>query len=255
MYDEPPPAEPLPPPPQPPPAAYPPPQAPPAGQPPVGYPPPQAPPPQGGWQPPTAQPGQPIAPPTTPQQFGWQPPPYTPPPPRPRGPHGQPVWDNGAECATWGSRVGAYLIDLLISLAVPLAIGIPLAASGSSGLEVVGAVIIIAALFVGFPLYSATIEARSGEHNGQTFGKQIVGIRVVRDNNEPIRLGFALLRELAVRWLLIGFIGGFFFFPPLLDLLWPLWDETNRALHDMVVSTHVVRAEPVAPAGPAGLPA
>jgi len=30
--------------------------------------------------------------------------------------------------------------------------------------------------------------------------------------------------------------------PWLLDVLWPLWDDQNRALHDMAVQTHVVRA-------------
>jgi hypothetical protein len=29
----------------------------------------------------------------------------------------------------------------------------------------------------------------------------------------------------------------------LLDVLWPLWDDQDRALHDMVVSTHVIRAK------------
>jgi hypothetical protein len=29
--------------------------------------------------------------------------------------------------------------------------------------------------------------------------------------------------------------------PWLLDNLWPLWDDENRALHDMVVKTHVIR--------------
>ena len=32
------------------------------------------------------------------------------------------------------------------------------------------------------------------------------------------------------------------FIPWFLDIFWPLWDDENRALHDMVVSTHVVRA-------------
>jgi len=26
-----------------------------------------------------------------------------------------------------------------------------------------------------------------------------------------------------------------------LDALWPLWDEENRALHDLVVNTRVIR--------------
>ena len=46
-----------------------------------------------------------------------------------------------------------------------------------------------------------------------------------------------------VPWLLFGFVGGFFFsIPTLVDYLWPLWDDENRCLHDMVVSTHVVKA-------------
>jgi uncharacterized RDD family membrane protein YckC len=147
------------------------------------------------------------------------------------------------ECANWGSRVGATLLDGLFAILAPMVVGIPLAASGVTGLEIAGGVIIGAALTVSWPLYAAIAEARSGAHAGQTFGKQIVGIRVVRDGGERIGFGFALLRELAVRWGLIGLIGGLFFLPPFLDLLWPIWDEENRTLHDMVVSTHVVYAE------------
>ncbi|HVE68681.1 MAG TPA: RDD family protein, partial [Solirubrobacteraceae bacterium] len=186
----------------------------------------------------------------------YAPPPYQPPPPQQKGPNGQPIF-KGRETATWGARVGAYLLDLLFAILVPVAIGIPLAASGVSGLEVVGAILIIGGIFLGFPLYAAALECRGGDHNGQTFGKQIVGIRVVRDNGESIGFGFGLLRELVVRWVLIGTVGGFFFFPPFLDLLWPIWDESNRSLHDMLVSTHVVYAEgtPSASApGTAGLP-
>ena len=30
---------------------------------------------------------------------------------------------------------------------------------------------------------------RKGEHNGQTWGKQVVGIRVIRDNGQPFDFG------------------------------------------------------------------
>ena len=222
----------------------PPPTYPPPGQAAPGYPPPPPPPPPG-YAPPGPGPQ---------QQLGWNPPPYQPPPPIQKGPHGQPVF-RGMECATWGSRVGAYLLDVLFAMIIPSIVGIALLASGVTGLEIAGGILLILALAISFPLYSAAFEARSGRRSGQTLGKQMVGIRVVRDGGEPIGFGFALLRELAVRWLLIGMVGGLFFFPPFLDLLWPLWDETNRALHDMVVSTHVVRADdpPTGPAA-AGLP-
>ena len=85
--------------------------------------------------------------------------------------------------------------------------------------------------------------ARDGAHNGQTWGKQIVGIRVVRDSGESVGFGFASLREVVVKGLLFG-IGSSIIpiIPTLLDLLWPLWDDENRALHDMIVSSHVVKA-------------
>jgi uncharacterized RDD family membrane protein YckC len=258
MADEPaapaPPAQPAPPPPPPgygpPQQPPPPPQQPPSYAPPAGAPPPPPyapPPPAYPPQSPYQQPPQPGYPPQT----GYQPPPYVPPPPKPKGPHGQPIF-NGVECATWGSRVGAYLLDFLFGVVIPVAIGIPLAASGVSGLDTVGAVIILAAIIIGFPVCSAIVESRSGAHNGQTWGKQIVGIRVIRDGGETVGFGYAFLREFLVRWLLIGFIGGLFFIPPLLDLLWPIWDESNRALHDMVVNSHVVRAD-APPSTPMGV--
>ena len=224
---------------------------PPGGQSPAGHPPPGGPSPAGYPPPPPPPPGQPgYAPPP------FQPLPYQPPAPAQRGRRGQPVF-RGRECATWGARVGAYLIDYLIAAIVPIVIAVPLMVSEVAGLDVLGVVLLLSGLFITFPIYCAALEARSGTHQGQTLGKQMVNIRVVRDGAEPIGFGFGLLRELLVRWGLIGFIGGFFFFPPLLDGLWPIWDETNRSLHDMVVSTHVVYADddPAAAApGTAGLP-
>jgi uncharacterized RDD family membrane protein YckC len=96
---------------------------------------------------------------------------------------------------------------------------------------------IVVALF-----YAPVLMAREGPRNGQTWGKQILGITVIRDNGEQIELGFGFLREFVVKNLLFGVIGGFFAgIPTLVDYLWPLWDDENRCLHDMVVSTHVIR--------------
>jgi uncharacterized RDD family membrane protein YckC len=84
---------------------------------------------------------------------------------------------------------------------------------------------------------------REGQNNGQTWGKQMLGIRVVRDNGEPMSFGWAALREIAVKGLLVSIASSIIpIIPWLLDYLWPLWDDENRALHDMVCSTHVVRA-------------
>jgi uncharacterized RDD family membrane protein YckC len=64
----------------------------------------------------------------------------------------------------------------------------------------------------------------------------------VRANGKPMTFGFAMLREVAVKTLLFGIAaaitGGL---ATLADVLWPLWDEENRALHDFIVDTRVVK--------------
>jgi len=97
-------------------------------------------------------------------------------------------------------------------------------------------------LIVAF-LYSPLLMMRAGEHNGQTLGKQLLGIRVVRDNGDSMGFGWAALREVVVKGFLVAFASSIIpFLPWLLDNLWPLWDGENRAVHDMIVSTHVVQA-------------
>jgi len=82
---------------------------------------------------------------------------------------------------------------------------------------------------------------REGRHNGQTLGKQALGIRVVRQNGQPMDYGSALVRQWLVITLLIGVVGGAFTggIASLIDYLWPLWDSRNRAVHDIIASTLV----------------
>jgi uncharacterized RDD family membrane protein YckC len=92
-------------------------------------------------------------------------------------------------------------------------------------------------------LYAPLLMARDGEHNGQTWGKQALGIRVIRDTGEPMGFGWAALREIAVKGLGVGIASSIIpIIPWFLNFFWPLWDDENRALHDMIVSTHVVQA-------------
>ena len=114
--------------------------------------------------------------------------------------------------------VGAWLIDLLI-------------------------VWTIVGIFV-----NCALMARKGERNGMTLGKQVLKIRVYREDGQPVGFGLGVLRDFVVRFLLFGLVGFFFLgLPGLLDLLWPLWDERNQTLHDKIVSTYVIRAEQPAP--------
>src|SRR4051794_6997532 len=140
--------------------------------------------------------------------------------------------------AEWWPRVGATLLDSVIigaiSLGCLIASVIALAPFGADGDT--GAPVWLLLTFVAGATYFSGLTARKGEHNGQTFGKQAVGIRVVRDDGRPIRLGLAVAREVGLKLLVanlvvIGWI---------IDSLWPLGDKENRALHDMIVKTHVV---------------
>jgi uncharacterized RDD family membrane protein YckC len=159
----------------------------------------------------------------------------------------------GRPLASWWSRVGAAIIDGLI-IGIPAFILFLLLVGGSVGLTgddndasvwaIVGAAILWFLFVAAFALlYAPVTMARDGAHNGQTWGKQMLGIRVVRDGGERMSFGWAALREVVVKQLLVGIASSIIpLIPYLLDVLWPLWDDENRALHDMVVSTHVVRA-------------
>jgi uncharacterized RDD family membrane protein YckC len=167
--------------------------------------------PPGGWQ-------QPI-----PQQPGWI---------------GQPL-------ASWGSRFAAILIDwliLLVPVVVLTIIVVAIAAGSDTGAVVTGILGALAYLVVVFA-YAPTLMSRDGVNNGQTWGKQVLGIRVVHDTGQPMSFGWSALREIAVKGLLVGIASSIIpLIPWLLNYLWPLWDDQNRALHDIVCSTHVVRA-------------
>jgi uncharacterized RDD family membrane protein YckC len=119
---------------------------------------------------------------------------------------------------------------------------VAIAAGSDTGAVVTGVVSFLAYLVVAF-FYAPVLMGRDGEHNGQTWGKQTMGIRVVRDSGEAMSFGWAALREIAVKGFALGIAGSVIpLIPYLVDYLWPLWDDENRSVHDMIVSTHVVRA-------------
>jgi len=153
------------------------------------------------------------------------------------------------QLAGWWRRVGATLIDgFLITAAAFALLGALLAIFGTGFLasDTVGIIgVILAVLLWGLCavaaafLYAPWMMART---NGKTLGRMAVGIRVVRAGGEPMDFGFAMLREVAVKWLLFNAVGGSVTFgiAPLIDVLWPLWDEENRALHDLLVNTRTI---------------
>lgn len=195
--------------------------------------------PPPGW-PQSPPPGPEAGPPPFPSD--WQ---------QPAGPQQQAY--AGAQLAGWGVRLGAYLIDglVLVIPAILLFVALVAGAVGiGSGNEDVTAGAVIGALFLWFLLmtviyllYAPLLMARSGDRNGQTWGKQLLSIRVVRDGGVPFNYGSAALREVVLKFLAVGIAASIIpIIPWFLNFFWPLWDDQNRALHDMVVSTHVVKA-------------
>ena len=154
--------------------------------------------------------------------------------------------------AGWWSRVGATIIDgviigvgaLLVTLLFGSLFSIGFAGDDDpSGADVAALIVGLLLWFVAVAvialLYAPLMMART---NGKTLGRMAMGIRVVRANGTPMSFGWAMLREVVVKALLFGFASSVTFgLASLLDVLWPLWDDENRALHDFVVDTRVVR--------------
>jgi uncharacterized RDD family membrane protein YckC len=127
---------------------------------------------------------------------------------------------------------------LTLAIAAPFSLGFFAGEDAGFVSIVVGLLLAVLAVSIVALLYAPALMART---NGRTLGRMATGIRVVRANGEPIDFGFAMLREVAVKWLLFGVAGSVTFgLANLIDYLWPLWDEENRALHDFVVNTRTI---------------
>ena len=115
----------------------------------------------------------------------------------------------GVFVASFGQRVGAFFLDL---------------------------VLFFLTLAIGYIVWWLIVLDR-----GQTPGKQIVGIRVIKDNGEPSMWGYTFLREFVIKGLLVGLIGmitlEIFWF---VDNLWAAWDKDKQTLHDKIIGTLLV---------------
>jgi uncharacterized RDD family membrane protein YckC len=172
--------------------------------------------------------------------------------------------------ADWTRRVAAYAIDL-ISAGV---IGVVFAAlvwSRIADHEARELTIIIAGPIIGSAVYEALFLFRSGDHASQSFGKEHLGLRVVRSDHQPVTRPRLFFRNVGLRafifapsilsmaWFAYGFdpvLSVFFIVPALacaLDYLCPLGHHDKCALHDLVADTVVVQEARAPEAARAGL--
>jgi uncharacterized RDD family membrane protein YckC len=157
---------------------------------------------------------------------------------------GQPMGPglDGRELADWGTRVVAYILDVLVSAIgllpfVLMGVVVAAAPSSRSGLFDGGAVsgtfavmlLVVGGLWAIF--HKPYFEGRSG----QSLGKKATNIKLVREDGSEAGMGLAFGR-FAVAWAinLVPFGG-------LVDDLWPLWDDRKQTLHDKAVKTLVIK--------------
>lgn len=161
-----------------------------------------------------------------------------------------------AAYASWGARLGAYLLDGVIGglLAIPAIVTIMAGPKtlrachvdsdgfitsdgannalcrGPAGSTIAVAAVLAIVLGLGYWLWMARREGTTG----QTIGKKALGIRTVdATTGAPIGMGRAIGRRLCYFISQLACYLGF---------LWPLWDARKQGFHDKIVSTVVVKA-------------
>ena len=155
--------------------------------------------------------------------------------------------------ASWGARAVGYIIDTLLVGALMVVLYLPLAGvlagiSGAlsndfnsggvgAGWGGAGAGICCIAIVL-FPLASLLIGFYNRVYlissRGYSIGQGVVSIKVVDANGRLLSLGTTVIRLLAqVAMAVVPLL-------PILDLLWPLWDERRQTLHDKAVNCYVV---------------
>jgi uncharacterized RDD family membrane protein YckC len=140
-----------------------------------------------------------------------------------------PVTPNLGELASWGQRVGAYLLDLVIifMLTIP-AIVVSLIVGAVS--DALGAILfVISYVFAIF--LSFYIQYRQGLH-GATPAKRIMGMQVlVEKTGQTMGGGMGIVRVFA------HYLDAI---PCYIGYLFPLWDKKRQTLADKVMGTVVV---------------
>jgi len=144
--------------------------------------------------------------------------------------------------APWSTRVLGYLIDSFLvggcMLVLYLILGSMLATMAHLGgdYNVAGGMCCMMILL--FPAATLLVGLFNRVYlvasRGYSIGQGVVHVKVVDGNGNLLTTGTAFIRLLAQAAM------GFVPILPLLDLLWPLWDERRQTLHDKAVGSYVI---------------
>ncbi|WP_281276154.1 RDD family protein [Flexivirga caeni] len=155
--------------------------------------------------------------------------------------------------ANWGQRVGAFIIDLLVTipayiLMIPGYVMILSSIHTDTNCDAYGncqtvshgspspaAFILIflgGLVALGLQIWNRWIKGGQG----QSIGKKVLGISLISANTgQPIGTGLAFVRDIA------HFLDSIICY---LGYLWPLWDARRQTFSDKVMSTVVVQGPP-----------
>jgi uncharacterized RDD family membrane protein YckC len=96
-------------------------------------------------------------------------------------------------------------------------------------------VLVFATLFIGYLIWFLIVVGR-----GQTPGKQLLGMYIMREDGSRAGGWYTLLREIVVEGLLFGIVNSFTFaIAGIVGALWCTWDRDRQCLWDKITSTYV----------------
>ena len=184
--------------------------------------------------------------------------------------------------AGWWRRAAAWLIDAMLVgpplILVFIIAEIALESVSASAQEknpgawfagfyesyIAGAVVVLIGVAVIVSLYCRSM-SRKGDRSGQSLGKQILGIAVIRKGDKDISFWFIFVRQILLPaalivatiitltiateilgsrdWNPFEFLAFIIitFTPCFVVYLWPLRDKHNQGIHDKIVKSYVVR--------------
>jgi uncharacterized RDD family membrane protein YckC len=148
------------------------------------------------------------------------------------------LW-GGRDLATRGSRLAASCLDGICGsvVALPIIISMFSAGAGARMADQVFSLSGLVTLVLGLALVVYNLMRLSS--HGQTIGKQMVGIQIIRsDLQTPVGLG----RILGLRILPITLLSFIPFIGSLIQLIDPLliFQGSQQCIHDMIADTNVV---------------
>ena len=118
------------------------------------------------------------------------------------------VGPQGIKAAGIGQRVGAYILDI---------------------------VLFFVTLIIGYIIWWLFTLSR-----GQTPGKQLLGIRVMRADGTRSDWGWTFVREFLIKSIAVGILDSVVGIATIVDLVWAFWDKDRQTIHDKIMKTVVV---------------